>query len=187
MHLAAHIQTEDETWMKAFCTSNDAFAFEQLYNRYARKLAKFCYRMLNSTEQAEDIVHEVFAKLIENPKAFDTTQRFSTWIYTIAHRLCLNAIRNSKTRQRLLELHYDFSTTTFTHFSLDAQLLKQKINNLYKTLSQKEQCVFILRFEHEMSIKEIAEIAEIPEGSVKSCIFYVLKKMKAELQPYLIK
>lgn len=170
--------------MKLLIHEDDQLAFEQLYDRYARKLTGFCNRMVQSKEQAEDLVHEVFIKIMEQPKAFDINLKFSTWVYTVANNLCLNTIRNHNNREKLIELHYAPSTVFTSHHQIDATLLKTKINELYQQLSEKEKAVFVLRFEHELSMKEIAEIISIPEGSVKSCLFYLLKKFSSHLQSF---
>jgi RNA polymerase sigma-70 factor, ECF subfamily len=176
----------DEALMNLLIKKADKVAFETLYNRYAAKLTAFCKRLLSSTEAAEDTVHEVFIKIIEKPYQFDTSLCFSTWIYTITHRLCLNAIRNEQNRSRLLDLHYETEYITTLQHRVDSKSLKEKINQLYGTLSQKEQHIFLLRFEHQLPLKEIATVLDIPEGTVKSCIFYLLKKISSQLKPYLI-
>lgn len=175
----------DELLMKQLITDANKQAFTELYDRYAQKLERYCLRMLKADANAEDIVHEIFVKIVEAPKAFDTNQKFSTWIYTIATNLCLNSIRNNQNRDRLLELHYEQNELTTSFHQIDASNLKARINEVFKELTEKEQKVFILRFEHQIPLKEIASILQIPEGSVKSCIFYLLKKLSEKLKPFL--
>jgi RNA polymerase sigma-70 factor (ECF subfamily) len=174
----------DEQLMLLIIKSKDEVAFGTLYDRYAQKLTTFCNRMLQSKEHSEDLVHEVFIKIIENPHAFDAQLKFSTWAYTIAHNLCLNAIRNGNNRHKLLKENYIQAQETFIQHKMDATTIKSKINELFIQLSEKEKAVFVLRFEHELSIKEIATIMVIPVGSVKSCLFYLLKKFNMYLTPY---
>lgn len=168
--------------MALMAQQTDNHAFEQLYDRYARKLTGFCNRMVQSKEVSEDIVHEVFIKIIEQPKSFNAQSKFSTWVYTIAHNLCLNTIRNQQNRSRLMDQNYSQAVEYTSHSTIDVSNLKGAINTAYKLLNEKEKAVFVLRFEHELSIKEIAEIITIPEGSVKSCLFYLLKKFDTHLQ-----
>lgn len=174
----------DEHLMSLLVQHKDNHAFEQLYDRYARKLTGFCNRMVQSKEVAEDIVHEVFIKIIEQPASFNLQSRFSTWVYTIAHNQCLNTIRNTQNRSRLIDQNYTQAVEYTSHSNIDASNLKGAINTAYKLLNEKEKAVFVLRFEHELSIREIADIITIPEGSVKSCLFYLLKKFDTHLQPF---
>lgn len=175
----------DELLMKQLITDKDKLAFTELYHRYAQKLERYCLRLLKADANAADIVHEVFVKIVESPKAFDTNQKFSTWIYTIATNLCLNSIRNNQNRERLLELHYEQNELITSFHQIDANSLKANINDVFKELNEKEQKIFVLRFEHQIPLKEIASILQIPEGSVKSCIFYLLKKLTKKLKPFL--
>lgn len=170
--------------MKLLSVHIDGKVIEELYQRYASKLTSFNARMLTNRATAEDLVQEVFIKIIEKPNAFDTAQKFSTWVFTIAHNLCLNVIRNEQNRDRLLTEHYDVQEQFIQHTTMDVKLIKAKMNIIFKDLSQKEKAVFIFRFEHELNLKEIASILSIPEGSVKSCLYYMLKKISDQLTPF---
>ncbi|MES2778673.1 MAG: sigma-70 family RNA polymerase sigma factor [Bacteroidota bacterium] len=169
--------------MRLLSAHMDGKVIEELHQRYASKLTSFSARMLMNRTVAEDLVQEVFIKIIEKPNAFDTAQKFSTWIFTIAHNLCLNAIRNEQNRDRLLNEHYEVQEQFIQHSTIDVKLIKEKMNMIFKELSEKEKAVFIFRFEHELNLKEIASILSIPEGSVKSCLFYMLKKLSDQLSP----
>jgi RNA polymerase sigma-70 factor (ECF subfamily) len=174
----------DEHLMRLVCEFGDQKAFELLYDRYCKKLLSFCTKIVANRERAEDIVQEVFIKIIEKPDAFDQSKKFSTWVFTIANNLCLNTIRNESNREKLLNEHYEQTEAIIQHLTIDEKLVKQKLNTIFKELNEKERTIFVLRFEHELSLKEIAEIAGIPEGSVKSGLFYMLKKIAVQLQPY---
>src|ERR1043166_332971 len=78
-------------------------AFELLYDRYCPKLVHFCARLLGETQHAEDIVQELFIKIIKHPAAFDSNRNFSTWIYTLAKNACFNAKRDAQNRADLLQ------------------------------------------------------------------------------------
>ncbi len=174
----------DEELMVFVTKKGTEKAFEELYNRYAKKLLWFSLRLVNDKELAADIVQDTFIKMIDKPAAFDSTQKFSTWIYTLVNNASLNAIKNKENRGRLLEENYFQVNTSHLTSTIDAKKIQQKINSLYKALSQQEQAVFVLRFEHNLNIKEIAKIIEIPEGTVKSCLYYLLKKMSQQLKAF---
>ena len=127
--------------MKLLSANMDGKVLEELYKRYARKLISFSSRMLANKEKAEDVVQEVFIKIIEKPESFDWNQRFSTWIYTLAHNLCLNTIRNEHNRDRLLEENYDVPESFTQHSTLDMKVIKEQVNAIFKELSEKEKAV----------------------------------------------
>lgn len=186
-HLFPHIgsSSSDEALMIAVSKGNRK-AFELLYDRYFQKLVYFGKGLLYGDEAlAEDMVQEAFLKIIRQPDSFDTTKKFSTWIYTVVRNQCFNHVRNELNRQRLLSRNYFVETVFNTHANVDAKMLQQKMAALFETFNEKEKTIFILRFQQELSIKEIAAIAEIPEGSVKSGIYYLLKKLSLHLKDYI--
>ena len=173
----------DEQLMQCICRGNP-LAFEILYDRYFRKLAAYARSFLGDGQQAEDTVQEVFLKIVENPRQFDLSRRFSTWVYTITGNACKNILRNEERRNRILELNVKpvVSQAPEQGNNLDAGYLKKQVRQVYDGLSEKEKNIFVLRFEQELSIKEISEILGIPEGSVKSGLFYLLKKFAGQLK-----
>lgn len=171
--------------MHLVCTG-DRWAFEHLYERYFDKLTWFAHGFLNDVQKAEDTVQEVFIHIIERPELFDSGKRFSTWIYTITRNACLNTVRNESNRQRLLGQNVRPLQATHSemHHESDLRLLQECLDKAYKGLNDKEKSIYTLRFEEELSIKEIAEIHNIPEGSVKSGIYYMLKKLSGHLKEF---
>lgn len=178
------VNSSDEELMRAAANGNRT-AFEWLYDRYYNRLVLFCRQLLsNNPTLAEDVVQEVFMVIIHQPQSFDKDKKFSTWIYTVAKNKCFNLLRNEQHRHELLQLHYSVSTTTENQSNVDANKLKHLVSQLFKTLTNKEKTLFVLRFEQELSIKEIAELTQIPEGSVKSGLHYLLKKLSAHLTDF---
>ncbi len=172
----------DEELMQLITLRGNEKAFEALYDRYHQKLQWFSRRITGNKEQAEDIVQDTFIKLIDKPQAFNPAQKFSTWIYTVVNNASLSAIKNESNRARLIDEHYVQTDSTLMKHQYDASLIRQTINTIYGELNEKEKMVFVLRFEQDLSIKEISGIAQLPEGSVKSCLFYLLKKIDKQLK-----
>ncbi len=161
-------------------------AFELLYERYFSKMVWYAGRFLSDSQSAEDIVQEVFIKIIRDPEKFDTTKIFSTWIYTVTANLCKNKLRDEKIRNRSVKDHLGSAAeqTVEINHQADITYLRQILNEKFDALSDKEKDLFVLRFEQQLSIREIAEILSIPEGSVKSGIYYLLKKYAHILNYY---
>lgn len=176
-------ESTDEQLMQFICRGN-ALAFEILYDRYFRKLAAYAYSFLGNGQQAEDTVQEVFLKIVENPGQFDLTKRFSTWVYTVTGNACRNVLRNEERRNRILEVNVKplLNQAHEQGHNLDSGYIRKQVQQVYVGLSEKEKNIFVLRFEQELSIREISEILDIPEGSVKSGLFYLLKKFAGQLK-----
>lgn len=162
----------------------NVMAFEELYERYFNKLHWYANGFLNDEAAAEDIVQEVFMKLMKTADNFNADYKVSTWIYSMTANQCKNILRNEKNRQRLLDdnLPPSIETEQSVFIDIDSKLIKAELAEWLKQLSEKEQEIYSLRFEQELSIKEIAQIMNIPEGSVKSGIFYLLKKISTPLK-----
>lgn len=161
-------------------------AFEVLYDRYFNKLVWFARGFVSSVQRAEDLVQDVFIKLIEHPELFDKEKRFSTWIYVITSNRCKQALRDEKNRLRILEENVLPFKTQFSESELssDLLLLKERIRSFLTHLSDKERAIYTLRIEQELSIKDIALILGLPEGSIKSGIYYLLKKLANHLKDF---
>src|SRR5437899_2383258 len=69
-------------------------AFRELVERYQARLLNFVYRTIGDRERAEDLVQEVFIRVYRHIHRFDTSKKFSTWVYTIASNLAKNELRN---------------------------------------------------------------------------------------------
>ncbi len=166
--------------------SGNKEAFTCLYHRYAKKLCQYADSYLNNNTQSEDIVQEVFIRVFQTPEKFNTEKRFSTWIYTLTTNLCKNALRHHQVKS--LHAHFNAQQLINSHHAPQHRLhvndLQQQLEATFNSLNEKQQQLFILRFEQTLSLKEIAAILQIPEGSVKSGIFYLLKKYNSLIQFY---
>src|SRR3989338_5241301 len=88
------LQTQDDSGVVAAHLGGDPQAFEELVDRYQRRLLNFVYRTIGDRERAEDLVQEVFIRVHRHLHRFDQGKKFSTWIYTIASNLAKNELRN---------------------------------------------------------------------------------------------
>ncbi|MBR9860007.1 sigma-70 family RNA polymerase sigma factor [bacterium] len=158
-------------------------AMEALFERYFDLLFRFAYGYVKSEAIAEDLVQETFITLPEALRNFDRSRRFKTWIMTLVANRCKNHLRDSKNRARILD---GMEMKTSSNFSLDEKLdreaFRHEVKQIISKMSEKEQELYHLRFEMDLQIQEIAVTMNIPEGSVKSGIFYLLKKIKTPLK-----
>lgn len=158
-------------------------AFEVLYERYFDKLTWFARQYIYDEHHAQDVAQEVFIKIIEQPHLFDQQRKFSTWAYTVVANRCKNVLRDTKNRAQLLD-EQPYETHTSMTLNVDHNRLRETIRHAYARLNEKEKALFVLRFEHDLPLKEIAEITDSPQGTVKSGIHYLLKKMAQHLKAF---
>lgn len=157
-------------------------ALDEIYARYSKKLLAFIYRMVNGNEAlAQDILHDVFLKIIEKPKAFDVSRSFKPWIYQVA----ANAARKSHRAQATVELTDTTSSQTGKTYqpNITEQLeLNATLNTAICRLNEDHKTVFILKHQQQMTIKEISDIVQVPQGTVKSRLFTATKQLAKYLK-----
>ncbi len=145
-------------------------AFGDLVDRYQKKLLRYGKKFLFSSEHIEDLVQDVFIKAYENIKSFDIKQRFSPWIYRIAHNTFINALKKNARTQVAL---FDFDTL-IPHIAYDDPATREReqkemrvlIDQGLEKLAPKYREIIILYYLEELNYKEIADILHIPTGTV---------------------
>ena len=177
----------DEELMKAL-SKGDHRAFDELYKRfYAQLLGYFKNMLWGDREKAEDMVHDIFAKIIKNPDYFDTNRSFRTWLFSVASNMCKNEYKKQAVRKNTSTGVEDYrsisSSTNVLAEVQDIQFQQAFEENLAK-MDEKRREVFALRHLEGLSMKEIAEVMEINEGTVKSRLFYATKFLAEKLKVY---
>jgi RNA polymerase sigma-70 factor (ECF subfamily) len=161
-------------------------ALEVIYHRYSQPLLRYFYRMLwQDKPKAEDFLHDLFIRILDNRTAFDSSRKFSTWLYSIAHNMCKNEYRRQAFRKQANSL---IVISDHTHESvsnhLDQLAFQQKLDQVLCEEDEDVRAMFSLRFELEMDVSEIARVLQCPEGTVKSRLFYLKKRLASRLQQY---
>jgi len=176
----------DEELM-SLLTKGGQSAFDELYKRYSKPLLNFFFRMLNNDrEKAEDMLHDLFLKIIEKPESFDGNKKFNTWFYTLASNMIKNEyrsrqIRSEHEKQTLANGNELFELNSE---SFDRKLFDSRLQSELDKFDVETKTIFNLRFTEEMSIRQIAEIMNCPEGTIKSRLFYLTKQLSKKLSVY---
>lgn len=169
-------------------SKKDKRAFEEIYDRYSKRMVNYFFKMLwQNEEKAQDIMQDLFAKIIEKPQLFDENRNFKTWIYSVAHNMCKNEYRKAEVRKNTsYEIKGDVEGEKGidTIEKLDLKDFQNKLREVLKTIDETKAETFKFRYFEELSIKEISEIMECSEGTVKSRIFYTLKILNTELEEF---
>ena len=167
----------------------DEYAFELIYERYSGPLMGYFFRMLwQDREKAEDFVQDLFSKIIHKPHLYDPSRSFKTWLYSVANNMCKNEYRKQEVRKGT-------SNTIDTGIQvkdeqkgadreLEHKMFGEALEDALLELDDKHREVFVMRFKMHLSIKEIAESIDISEGTVKSRIFYCIKKLSSRLSAF---
>lgn len=167
----------------------DQRAFDEIYQRYSGPLLGYFIRMLwKDREKAEDFVHDIFAKIVRKPELFDPTRKFKTWLYSVANNMCKNEYKKQEVRKNTsngLDEHYavgDANTDVFSE--VHDRFFREEFEECLSALDEKHSEAFKLRHIEGLSIKEIADVLEISDGTVKSRLFYATKYLAESLKEF---
>ena len=171
---------------KTLVREKETYAFNELYRRYGERILNFLYRFLYGDEEtAQDLLQDTFVKVIDKADSFDATKRFSTWLYTIAANLGKNELRRKVIRNGKLK-EYSVDKEMIYENTVDKIMDRQQLINLiYREIARLRPAsreLIILRFQEEMSINDIALIMGVPEGTIKSRLHHLLKKLSKKLK-----
>lgn len=178
----------DESLMIAI-SKGDKRAFNQIYERYSGPLLGYFMRLLwRDREKAEDFVHDIFAKIIRKPELFDPTRKFKTWIYSVANNMCKNEYKKQEVRKNTTNgLDHTYAVKDLNAnvlYEVSDNQFRDEFNKSLEDLDDKHSEVFKLRHIDGLSIKEIAEVTGISNGTVKSRLFYATKYLAASLEDF---
>jgi RNA polymerase sigma factor (sigma-70 family) len=179
----------DEALMQR-AQQGDAKAFETVYERYSKPLfGYFCRMLWKDKEKAQDFVHDLFSKIIHKPESYSPDRPFKTWLYSVANNMCKNEYRKQEIRRPTnhtidtgIQVLGETGLEVQTNF--DRNNFNAALDKALEQIDENQRAAFIMRYHDEMSIKEIAAVFECSEGTVKSRLFYTLKKLGDMLQVF---
>ena len=161
----------DEALMLRF-SSGETDAFEELIDRYERRVLGFVRRFVSDDATAADLMQETFIRVIGAAKRYQATASFSTWILRIARNLCTDHARKNRSRTKHVALDEFTQKKLRSAERTDAATLdneiRSKIDQAVDRLPPKQKEVFVLRQLLNLSFKEIAAVVETSENTVKS-------------------
>lgn len=177
-------------WIKDIITGQTQ-KFTKIIDRYQKKILNYFYRWTGNKEDAEDLTQELFSRVFNNLKNFNSEYKFSTWIYKIAYNLAIDFKRKKK------------SDLSFDGESKEENILREKIeNNDYEKIAkfpeqieqqekiklallklpENQRQAIILRVYEEKNYKEISEIMDFSKSAVESLLFRARENLKKYLR-----
>jgi len=174
----------------------DQNAFEALVYRYDRSVLSIALKYSNNEDDAKDLYQEVFIRVYRSIKGFRFQSEFSTWLFRITTNVCLTYKSRSKEHLKVsIDKDFDdeeneFSTTkelvydglSPEEISSGADLGKI-VNAAVESLSPKQKMTFVLKHYEGYKIREIAEMLNCKEGTVKKYLFDATKNLRKKLSP----
>lgn len=165
-------------------------AFRELVESYQERLYAFVWRTLRNHHEAEDVCQSAFVKAYESLDSYSSQYAFSTWLFTIAYRLCLNHMRKRKPMSGEVDFsrmaHRQEAGPEVVANSEEARRLRDLIWASVDQLSAAQRACVTLFYREGMSCQEIGETLEIPAVTVKSHLHRAREKLSQRLQKELV-
>lgn len=191
-------EVTDEVLMMRF-QGGDRSAFGTLVRRHKTPLYNFVVRQVRVAQVAEDLVQDVFVKVVQNAADFKHEARFSTWTYAIARNVCIDHLRKMSLRKHpsldqpskpdeegptLGERTADPTPGAQVERAAIGGEMQVRIVRAVEQLPEEQREVFLLREVGHVPFKDIAEMTGVSENTVKSRMRYALERLQNALSEY---
>ena len=181
--------TDEELVLKSI---EDNIFFGLLIERYEAPLLRFIRRLSNvSHEEAEDVLQESFLKAYMNLRGFDSSMKFSSWMYRIVRNETISQFRKRNVRPEGHQLYLEpnqlqaIASELDSSYEAELSVIRDYIFTALDTLDAKYRDVLILRFFEDKDYNEISDILKKPPGTIASLINRAKKKLEKELHKLL--
>lgn len=177
----------DEELMQRVSSKDDDRAYSELYHRHARRLMGFFFRQMNGDEAlAADLTQDAFLRVWTARDRFSGTS-FRTWLLTIGYNLVKNHFRHSghqrEYEQLLVQTEQEGEDNSIME-KMEKDAFDQALRQLLEKMPPESRLLFSFRFEEELTVPEIANLMEIPEGTVKSRLHILTQTLKQKFNQY---
>jgi RNA polymerase sigma-70 factor (ECF subfamily) len=185
--------SEKELILKA--QNGNQAAFEQLIYNYDKAVLSIAMKFIRDSDDAKDIYQEVFVRVYRSLKKFEFRSEFSTWLFRITTNVCLT-YKSRKKEQFMVPLQEEFEEDNSEFGKVElvsnenspeeeslSNDLQTFIGNAVDSLSERQRITFVLKHYEGYKIREIAEMLNCKEGTVKKYLFDAINNLRKKLKP----
>ena len=180
----------DEALMFAY-QEGDVSAFEKLVKRHEKPIFNFILRV-GRQDLAEELLQEVFMRIVKSAPSYQRTAKFTTWAYTIARNICIDRARKHSKRKEysydqkvggdedgrsFLDSMPDTKATAATA-DYDRKVFLERLKEALAQLPEDQREVFVMREISGLKFREIADVLECPVPTIKSRMRYALESLR---------
>jgi RNA polymerase sigma-70 factor (ECF subfamily) len=163
-------------------------AFNSLVNRWQTRIHRFAYRYFGSPDDAAEITQKTFIKAYQKLNTLDDPEKFGPWLYRIANNLCLDELKRAgRKRSSSLEVLKHAPQTELSPAADERTMKNEAMVLLHKALLRLpvEQRMVVIMKEYEgLTFREIAEMLDEPENTLKSRMYTGLKNLKQQFDEW---
>ena len=185
--------TQQETELIIRAQNGNNAAFEELIYNYDKKVLALAMKYVKNEEDAKDIYQDVFIRVFRGLKKFKFNSEFSTWLYRIVVNVCLTYKTRSSKRE-FISIHPETEDEENINTGYEIEdnqpvpdravtnsEISEHINIALETLSPRQKMIFILKHYEGYKLKEIAQMLQCGEGTIKKYLFDAVRKMRTQL------
>jgi RNA polymerase sigma-70 factor (ECF subfamily) len=176
--------SDEQLMLRLKC--GDREAFDKLVDRYRDRIVSYACRMVGSLELAQDVAQETFVRVYKSAGTFREDGRFCPWLYKIASNVCLS--EKSRRAKEALNVNYDalediHDSGEFVEDQVLATLDAERLSRGIAKLTAQHKTVLVMHIYQGLTYVEIGEALAIPTGTVKSRLFYAIRKLRDVIEP----
>ncbi len=160
----------------------DMSALAEIFERYKERIYRTALAITRDPAAAEDILQESFVRLFSHADRLRTDTPVGPWLYRVAVNLSADWLSHRRRWFEVLQhLIERWTAPIRVERAVEERELQEKVHRAIRSLPVAQQVVIVLHYLEGMSLKEIAEILEIPEGTVKSRLYHAREALRMQL------
>ena len=161
----------DEALVEAIVKTNDTLLLEVLYDRFVPMVYNKCYGFANGVDEAKDLTQDIFLRVFVKLASFKGKSKFSTWLYAFTYNHCVNYVtRNTAKKIEKKSVNPDSIENIGEEDDSTYEFQNMKVEQLKKVMtfiSPDEKMILLLKYEDNLTIKELSDTLDIGESAVK--------------------
>ncbi|MBU1165253.1 RNA polymerase sigma factor [Patescibacteria group bacterium] len=161
--------------------------FSYILDRYESKLRRYLYKFIHDLDDVDDLLQNTFLNAYINLQSFNSSKKFSSWIYRIAHNLAINLIKKNKFTISIDEnelLAFKLESKISVKKEFQNKELSDQLSKAINKLPEKYKVPFVLKYFEDRSYEEISDILRKPKNTVGTMISRAKDILKNELDQY---
>jgi RNA polymerase sigma-70 factor (ECF subfamily) len=182
--MTENVATADGELVARVC-EGDLAALGDLYDKYRTQVFRTALAITSNREAAEDILQEVFLKLHRYAERIDQTVPLGPWLYRVTVNLCYTHVSRRKrwftAVEEVIENVVAPPSRNNPEHRIEQGELHETVRRAIDSLSPNQKIVIVLHYLADLSLKEIAYVLDIPEGTVKSRLYYGRENLREKL------
>lgn len=167
----------------------DLDALGELFERYRHRVYRTALVIVRDPAVAEDILQDCFLKVYTNAHRIDTERPLAPWLYRVTVNLSYTRVSRNRTNRTSIENVIDRLTSPMRQAPdrlAEQTELRQNVRKAIGALSIDQRVVIVLYYLNNLSLQDIAEILDLPIGTVKSRLYYARENLRHELGPMMV-